>query len=201
VAQDIDINIICKDGVKPLRILGRDENVSGQTVTTRFSQIYGNQQRYLTVELMIPEGVSGNQLSVADVEISYNDSASQQKLSHRNDVAVTYTDRKDVVEKSKNTGIYDNVSSYEANELSKKVVQLRDKGLLKEAKELQAENISNLSRQMSQSSSPQKLQEQLKQEESLLDSLDESDWNKYRKKAREKQHNIDTQKVKKRINS
>lgn len=25
VAQDIDINIICKDGVKPLRILGRDE--------------------------------------------------------------------------------------------------------------------------------------------------------------------------------
>jgi hypothetical protein len=50
---------------------------------------------------------------------------------------------------------------------------------------------------MSQSSSPQKLQEQLKQEESLLDSLDESDWNKYRKMAREKQHNIDTQKVKK----
>ncbi|HOP22229.1 MAG TPA: VWA domain-containing protein [Gammaproteobacteria bacterium] len=194
VAQDIDINIICKDGVKPLRILGRDENVSGQTVNTRFSQIYGNQQRYLTVELMIPEGVSGNQLSVADVEISYNDSTSQQKLSHRNDVAVTYTDRKDVVEKSKNTGIYDNVSSYEANELSKKVVQLRDKGLLKEAKELQAENISNLSRQMSQSDAPERLQEQLKQEEQLLDSLDDANWNKSRKMARERQHNIDMQK-------
>lgn len=143
---------------------------------------------------MIPEGVSGNQLSVADVEISYNDSTSQQKLSHRNDVAVTYTDRKDVVEKSKNTGIYDNVSSYEANELSKKVVQLRDKGLLKEAKELQAENISNLSRQMSQSDAPERLQEQLKQEEQLLDSLDDANWNKSRKMARERQHNIDMQK-------
>ena len=74
---------------------------------------------------------------------------------------------------------------------------MRDEGLLQEAKELQEQNISNLTQQMSQSSAPEKLQEQLKQEETLLDSLDDADWNKSRKKARENQYNIETQKVKK----
>ena len=47
---------------------------------------------------------------------------------------------------------------------------------------------------MSQSDAPERLQEQLKQEEQLLDSLDDANWNKSRKMARERQHNIDMQK-------
>ena len=37
VAQDINIYIQCNDGVKPIRILGRDEAVNGQNIKTNFS--------------------------------------------------------------------------------------------------------------------------------------------------------------------
>lgn len=197
VAQDININITCKGGVKPIRILGRDETVFGQNINTNFNQIYGNQQRHITLELLIPAGMSGETMSVADVSIDYNDAIKKQLLSHNNSVAVTFTNQQNVVDKDKNSLIYDNVISFQANEMSKQVVLLRDKGDLEGAKNLQSLNISNLSQQMSQSASPQQLQEQLKQEKYLLESLDEKNWNKARKQVRSKQHSIDTQQVKK----
>jgi len=197
VAQDININIICKGGVKPIRILGRDENIVGQNIHTNFNQIYGNQQRHITLELLIPAGMRGEKMSVADVSIAYNDATMKQQLLHNNSVAVTFTDRKEVVQKDKNPLIYDNVTSFQANEMSKQVVLLRDKGDLEGAKTLQSRNISNLAQQVSQSKSPGKLKAQLEQEEYLLENLDNDNWNKARKEVRRKQHSIDTQQVKK----
>lgn len=197
VAQDININIICKGGVKPIRILGRDENIVGQNINTNFNQIYGNQQRHITLELLIPAGHSGEKMSVADVIIDYNDASIKKQVSHNNLVAVTFTDNQEIVEKDKNPLIYDNVTSFEANEVSKQVVILRDKGDLEGAKNMQALNISNLAQQVSQSKSPAKLKAQLEQEEDLLESLDDDNWNKARKQARQKQHSIDTQQVQK----
>ncbi len=197
VAQDININIICKGGVKPIRILGRDENIFGQNIKTNFNQIYGNQQRHITLELLIPAGHSGEKMSVADVIIDYNDATIKKQISHNNLVAVTFTDNQEIVEKDKNPLIYNNVNAYQANEMSKQVVDLRDKGDLEGAKKLQSLNISTLSKQVSSSKFPSKLKEQLEQEEQLLDSLDDANWNKARKQVRQKQHSIDTQQVKK----
>ncbi len=197
VAQDININIICKGGVKPMRILGRDESVKGQNINTSFNQIYGNQQRHITIELLLPAGHSGEKMSVADVNIDYNDASKQKQFSQNNRVAVTFTDNQEIVEKDKNPLIYNNVTSYKANEISKKVVDLRDKGDLEGAMQLQSLNISNLSQQISNSQFSDDLKSQLKQEEELLESLNDKNWNKARKQVRQKQHNIDTQQKKK----
>ncbi|MCB1581437.1 MAG: VWA domain-containing protein [Xanthomonadales bacterium] len=193
VAQNIQININCRDGVKPIRILGRDEHFTGQNIKTNFNQIYGNQKRHLTLELLLPPGTNGAQMDVADVTIAYNDAALKQQLSFNDSVAVTYTNQDQQVEKDKNSMIYDNVTTFEANEVSKQVVRLRDEGDLEGAKKLQSQNISNLSQKLSGSAAPQRIQEQIEQEEQLLDSLDKADWNKARKQVRQKQYKIDNQ--------
>ncbi len=195
VAQNIQININCRDGVKPIRILGRDEHFTGQNISTNFNQIYGNQKRHITLELLLPPGANGTQLDVADVAIAYNDAALKQQLSFNDSVAVTYTNQNQQVEEDRNSKIYDNVTTLEANETSKEVVRLRDEGDLEGAKKLQSENIGRLTKQLSGAAAPQRIQEQIKQEEQLLDSLDKADWNKARKQARQKQYKIDNQQL------
>ena len=149
---------------------------------------------HLTVELLLPAGVSGENLNVADVKIAYNDSLLNQQLSHSDSVAITYTgESKQVVEQT-NQAIYDKVTSLRANEVSKQVIELRDKGDIAGAKKLQSSNIGYLSQQMSESASPEDLQQQLRQEQDLLKDLDDNEnWNKNRKQARQKQYKIDTQ--------
>lgn len=193
VAQDIQINIRCKDGIKPIRILGRDENIKGQNISTNFNQIYGNQKRHITLEVMIPAGSSGSKKDIADVSIVYNDPNLNQQLAHNDTVSVTYTNLKKNVERDQNSSIYDKVTSLKANHISKKVVKLRDEGKLREAKEMQKNNIGYLNQQILVSKSPEQLKSQLDQEVELLDNLDKHDWNKSRKMVRAKQYNIDNQ--------
>lgn len=193
VAQDIKITINCRDGVKPIRILGRDDHFTGQNINTNFNQIYGNQKRHLTLELLLPPGVSGAQMDVADISIAYNDAVQKQHISFNDSVAVNFTNQSSVVEKNKNNVIYDNVTSYEANEVSKKVVELRDQGDLAGAKELQSQNIGKLSKQLPNAAAPERIKAQIEQEEALLESLDKDNWNKARKEVRQKQYKIDNQ--------
>lgn len=197
VAQNIQININCRDGVKPIRILGRDDDFNGQKINTNFNQIYGNQKRHITLELLLPPGMKGTQLDVADVSIAYNDAVQNQQLSFNDSVAITYTDQDQQVAKDKNNLIYDNVTTFEANEVSKQVVKLRDEGDLEGAKKLQSLNIGTLSKQLPNSATPARIKAQLEQEEQLLDSLDQADWNKARKEVRQKQYKIDNQQIEK----
>lgn len=197
VAQNIQININCRDGVKPIRILGRDDHFTGQNINTNFNQIYGNQKRHITLELLLPPGMTGTKMDVADVTIAYNDAIQKQQLSFNDSVAVTYTDQIQQIEQDTNKLIYDNVSTLQANEVSKQVVKLRDEGDLEGAKEMQSQNIGALTKQLSNAASPERIKAQLEQEEQLLESLDQADWNKARKQVRQKQYKIDNQQIEK----
>ena len=46
VAQEVTVRITCAPGVRPVRVLGREADITGQTVTAYLSQVYGEQQKY-----------------------------------------------------------------------------------------------------------------------------------------------------------
>ncbi|MCP4121228.1 MAG: VWA domain-containing protein, partial [Bacteroidetes bacterium] len=51
VAQNVEIEINCAKGVKPIRVLGRDADVIGNKVYTSLNQIYSNQEKYFLLEI------------------------------------------------------------------------------------------------------------------------------------------------------
>ena len=45
-AQDIQLEISCAPGVRPIRVLGREALVSGQKITARLGHLAGVQERF-----------------------------------------------------------------------------------------------------------------------------------------------------------
>lgn len=63
VAQDVIVQIKTNNQVKPVRLLGRDGDISGNTVNVKLNQLYSNQEKYILLEV-IPEKGSDNQKKI-----------------------------------------------------------------------------------------------------------------------------------------
>lgn len=68
VAQKIDVTIKLEDGIVPVRTLGRDCEIIGNQVTTKLNQLGENQQKYILLEVDVPEGASGK---IASTTVRY----------------------------------------------------------------------------------------------------------------------------------
>lgn len=73
VARKVNVTIECPGGVKPLRIIGRDGRIRGQQVELGLNQLYGNQEKYILVELALPPGQEGRNMEIARVNVTYED--------------------------------------------------------------------------------------------------------------------------------
>ena len=71
VARKVVIRIDCPDGVKPLRIIGREGSIRGQKVEIRMNQLYGGQEKYALVEVEVPASQEGHSLDLAKVDCRY----------------------------------------------------------------------------------------------------------------------------------
>lgn len=136
VAQDVEIEITCPDGVVPIRILGRDAEIIGNKVYTTINQLYSNQEKYLLLELTVPANLAGSRMDIADVAISYADMKTKKADRLSGHTSVEFTGSPEVVEESvdKDT-VIDAVKQISA-EVSKEAIQLRDEGRIEEAQEL-----------------------------------------------------------------
>jgi Ca-activated chloride channel family protein len=101
-ARDVQIEIICPDGVKPLGFIGRTETFSGNCATVKLSQFAGGQNRYLLLRCL----ASGEQPEVARVKVSYTDEFDDGATrTASGTVAVSFSDDPLVSDKSVNSGV------------------------------------------------------------------------------------------------
>ena len=71
VAQEVTVRVTCAEGVRPIRVLGREADITGQTVTTYVNQVYGNQEKYILLEVEVPAGREGTVRNIAEVNVAY----------------------------------------------------------------------------------------------------------------------------------
>lgn len=186
VAQEIIIKIDCREGFKPIRALGRDAEISGQSVTARLNQLYGKQQKYLVVELEAPKGFEAGEVAVAGVEVQYTGITSETQKSVRADVGVRVSKTFEEAESSINKKVMTDVTTQLATETNERAVDLRDKGDLAGAKKLLQGNASFL-RDAAKSLAAPALEGMASAAESDAGSL-EGDWGKTRKAMRANAH-------------
>ena len=65
------VRITCAEGVRPIRVLGREADITGQTVTTYLNQVYGDQEKYVLLEVEVPAGRAGTERNIAEVNVAY----------------------------------------------------------------------------------------------------------------------------------
>ncbi len=183
VAQDIEIEIIIRPGIRAKRTLWRKSSIKGNIVRARINQVYGAQKKDLTLELEIPSGTPLGAYDVGDVKITYKDMGASSKTVLREKVSLTLPRSTQEAEASIDKDVMSRVVALQAIEKNKAAMKLRDQGKVKAARQLYRANSAYLKGQAARLASPS-LAKQAVQAEGYSNNLDKEKWRKYRKKQK-----------------
>lgn len=192
VAQDIDIIIHCAEGVKPIRILGREAEIDGSLVRTKLSQLYSLQEKYVLLEVEIPQGNVGESRKLVDVDVSYDNMLTKKQDKQSEVVSVSFSDSEKTVAGSLNKEVLVPATQQVVNIESKRAIELRDQGKIEEAKKVLQDNAALLRQRASSYASPE-LSEEAEAYEGDAQQLESENWNKSRKELVEKSYSIEKQ--------
>ncbi|NVK41719.1 MAG: VWA domain-containing protein [Oceanospirillaceae bacterium] len=193
VAQDLSIEIRCLNGVKPLRLLGRDGEVIGDRVRTRLNQLHSEQEKYLVLEVEVPAQPAGSALELAAVQVDYANLATQQPARLDGRVLASFSASQEEIERAIDKPTLEAAVEQVANEYSREAVERRDQGDVEGARQILEKSAALLGAQAEALSSP-KLEAQ--EQEALQDADElssEEEWNRKRKELRERQYKRATQ--------
>lgn len=192
VAQDVDITITCQPGIKPVRVLGRDAEISQNTVTLHLNQIYSVQEKFVLMEVEVPPHQAGTQLALAAVDISYDNMFSKQRDKLNAPVQVAFSASQQAVTQATNKTVMESAVSQIADDMSKQAIEFRDKGQIKEARSILKKSADYLQSNANAFGSS-KLERQ--QQEVLQDAqeLTTKDWRVQRKALKAKQYRRERQ--------
>ncbi len=201
-ARDIRIIIECRHGFTPNRILGREADISGNTITLKMNQLQAANERYVIVELDAPKGASVGAQDVADVRVDYFSLEAGDRETVKAPVQARLTDDRQEAKKSINKSVMSKVTMQIATEENEKAVALRDKGKVKEARKVLESNAAYLKSQQESlgsgvgAAAAATVRELKKLETSnrkAAANLDARNWKKTRKSMRYDQHRAKNQ--------
>ena len=140
VAQEVAIDIKCAAGIRPVKVLNREAEISGQRIMTQLNQLYSRQEKYILVEVEIPATEADETRKIADVEISYANMLTETTDEISSSLSVKFTRSKEVAEKSTNEEAMTEVVLQKATAANKLATSLRDQGDIQQAKKVLKEN-------------------------------------------------------------
>ncbi len=133
VAKDVTIAIEFPDGVRPLRIIGRDGRMRDDRVEINLSQLYGGQEKFALVEIEIPAGRDGHRRPVATATVRYEIAATQKRGETRETASVSFSRRTDEVTHSANASVQRDIVVNVSVAANAEAISLNDQGRAKDA--------------------------------------------------------------------
>ncbi len=136
VAQEITIDINVREGIRPVRVLGQDAEISGQNVLIQLNQLYAEQERFILMEVEVPATASDATRSIADVTVTYANMCSKTNEKITATTSVKFDGNPGECTASKNKDVQEKWVLLEANRQSLLATKLRDAGKVEEARKL-----------------------------------------------------------------
>ena len=186
VAQEVNMEIVCGEGMRPVRLLGREGTFDGRTVTVDINNVYSEHEKYVILEVEIPSQEADKIREVAMVRVNYQDMQSNEQVKSGISARVSFSESKEESDASLNKKMYADVVEQIAILNNQKAIELRDQGKLKEAREMLQSNYSYLEYN-SVNLGSSKLKEYADENLDDSENLDESKWNYQRKSMRANQ--------------
>jgi len=146
VAQEVIVKIECAEGIRPIRVLGREADITGHRVTAMLNQLYSQQEKYILLEVEIPATPVNRTRPVARVQVSYANMQTKTTDELTSTVAARFTRSEEVVEKETNGDVIVAAVEQIATNTNERALELRDKGKIAEAKKLLLANVIYLRR-------------------------------------------------------
>lgn len=140
VAQRVQVEILCDPGIKPVRVLGREALVDGQTVTLMLNQLYRGEEKYVLLEAEVPEGSNGLARDLARVRVSYDNLATHKRDELAATASVRFSDSMAEVEAAVNKDVLTATVTQIATLNNQEAVKLVDQGKLDAARAKLTEN-------------------------------------------------------------
>jgi Ca-activated chloride channel family protein len=144
VAQEVMVRIRCADGVRPVRALGRDADITGRVVTLSMNQLYSDQQKYVLLEVEVPATADRQSRDIAAVDISYANMSTHESDRLHRAVSARFASSQGEVAQNENADVMAAAIELIAVENNKRALVLRDAGKTEEARQLLLDNSSFL---------------------------------------------------------
>jgi Ca-activated chloride channel family protein len=186
VAQEVTVEIRLAEGIRPVRVLGREASITGQRVTTLLNQIYSEQEKYILLEIEVPATEKGRTRKVADVKISYANMQTHTTDNLASALSVRFTNSDDKVEQSILREVMVSAVEQIATLNNKLAMKLRDQGKIDEARKALLENRRFL-RKKAEKLESQDLAEYAEVQREDSENLEGADWTRRRKRMVEEQ--------------
>lgn len=102
MARDLRILITLPEGMRPIRIIGRDGRVQADRIELEMGQVYGGQPRHVLFEVEVPPTPEGRRRSVASAEINLVQAADGTPLRLQAEASARFTHDDAAVDRSLN---------------------------------------------------------------------------------------------------
>ncbi|MCU7835406.1 MAG: VWA domain-containing protein [gamma proteobacterium symbiont of Taylorina sp.] len=188
IAQDVNIIIECGENIRPIRILGRKGDIIGNKVSTRMNQLYSGQEKFIMIEVEVPEHHENTNAVIATVEIDYNNLYTHSRYNLKDSVSVNFSASKKAVKESINPQVYESSVEQVANEYSKQALQLRDEGDISGARKMLNKVADYLQSNAGMLSSKRLRGQEMEARKDADEVDDSSNWQKKRKVLKETQY-------------
>lgn len=192
VAQELSVRIECAAGIRPVRVLGREADITGGTVRVLINQLNAGQEKYVLLEVEVPATRADQTREVAAVTASYANMMTRSTDTLSATTSVRFTDSPAEAERSVNRDVMVAVVTQIAVERNKLAVELRDRGRIDEAHAALTANAGYLKLHASKLDSAAL---GLYAERNVVDArnLDDANWNRQRKDMRYMQRSSEAQ--------
>ncbi len=187
VATDVQTEIICPDGVRPVKVLGREGTIKGNKTTVSMGQIYSKHKKYFILEVEVDANENNSIAQLAEIKVTCKSSLfDAYKMKLNASVSSRFTTSKELVAKHINKSVMADVVEQIAVERNELALELRDKGQIKKAQEILYGNTVYL-RDNAKKYNSQKLDDYAGFNYVDAEKMEAKDWGKQRKSMRAEQ--------------
>jgi Ca-activated chloride channel family protein len=135
VARKVILEITFPEGVRPVRIIGRDGRVGKDRVELQLNQLYGGQQKYVLVEVRVPAAEAGMERELAQAQCRYENALTSAVETALARISARFSDRRDEVVANANKEVQADVGLNLIAVSKNEAVDLADVGKKRDAVE------------------------------------------------------------------
>lgn len=133
VASKVTLEVEFPEGVRPLRIIGREGRMNGNRIEFTLNQLYGGQEKYALVEVEVPASKPKAERAIASARCAYEDPGSQRQLTSEGSARATFSESSDEIQRNVNAPVQVEWAKNEIAVAREEALKLADEGKRDEA--------------------------------------------------------------------
>ncbi len=166
VAQAAKIELSIDDGAELKQVFGYTFTRKGDVVEIPLAEIFGGQKRSILVEVAVPV-VRAGRAPIGKVTLSYDDIATEKTVKFSQDLAVTVTKNKDLVEKGRDKAVEERIEEVRVAAVVTRAADLLREGRSGEARKMLRQQMASTGAKAKGMGGSARLEKQVQELEAL----------------------------------